>query len=420
MKVLTEDETIDALLAGASIARFGDGEFKIARGGAIKSQEDNPKLAAAMKDVLKCNGDYLVGIPRVTEKGAKNDFWTKFMLAQREFIVEGYQYGSSLITRPDSAPWIDNKKYWNKVLKLWKGKHAVLVWGGSNKSITPGMMFGARRLDIVEGSPRHAWREKDRILAEIDELDPKPEVAVMCLGPTATALVPELVRRGIQALDLGHIGAWLRPLFKSQKEFAAAHGFWWPGGAEEYGKRYVRRAQHLDKAIKMCPKRRSVVQAGGHVGVWPKYLANHFMSVYTFEPEYMNFTALNRNVPERHVFKMQAALGYERERVNLVIHPANIGGHHIKGDGFIPQIRIDDLGLKDCDLIVLDIEGSELDAIRGAEKTINLSHPVLHLELKGHIEKYKRGSTEDLVALLHKLGYEKRLEIGDDSIFTHR
>ena len=80
--------------------------------------------------------------------------------------------------------------------------------------------------------------------------------------------------------------------------FVAGHGFFWPEGAEVYGKRYLVHAADLDVAISLCPQHRSVVQAGGHVGVWPKYLSVQFQQVYTFEPDYMNFQCLNKNVPE--------------------------------------------------------------------------------------------------------------------------
>lgn len=421
MRIFSEMETLDQMLKGKSIARYGDGEFKIARGGAIKSQESNPAITQRLRDILADpNPPYLVGIPKCDKRGPKNDYWLDFMKNPNvtRYLNENQEYGSALITRPDSAPWIDDDRYWKKVLQLWEGKHVCLVWGGSRKSLTPAMMHGAKKLDIIQSLSHHAWKDVPNILEQIDALKPKPEVCVMALGPTATGLVPDLVQRGIQALDMGHIGARMRHLFKEAKEFEPAHGFWWPNGGEEYGSRYVRRVRHLDESIKLCPKRRSVIQAGGHVGVWPKYLSKQFANVYTFEPDNMNFTALNRNVQENNVFKFQAALGVHRKRVNLVIHPANIGGHHISGEGAIPTLRIDDMGIPDVDMIVLDIEGSELDAIRGAEDTILRNKPVLHLELKGHIEKYKRGSTAALVDKLTGWGYKKVKDIGDDSIYT--
>ena len=45
-------------------------------------------------------------------------------------------------------------------------------------------------------------------------------------------------------------------------------------------------------------------------------------------------------------------------------------------------MTIDDLKLNCCDLIVLDVEGSELDALKGAKSTIERFHPVVMLEQK--------------------------------------
>lgn len=419
VKVYSEDKTLDLLLEGHSISRFGDGEFKMMRGSSIKSQASSVSLATRFNEIMRHDqSDYLVGIPRIVKGSPKESYWASFMPVQEEFLTAGRTYASALVTRPDSAPWIDNDEYWQKVMDLWRKKHVALIWGGSRKSLTPSMMFGCKKLDVIHAPSHHAWSHRKDIMAELSALRPAPEVVIICLGPTATGLVPEIVKLGMQALDLGHIGAWMRRLYRDTKNFQAAHGFFWPRGAEEYGKRYVNRASHMDVAIKLCPKRRSVIQAGGHVGVWPKYLAAQFMQVYTFEPEHMNFIALNRNCGEKHVYRMQAALGSENKPVNIVVHPQNIGGHHVMGRGLVPQIRIDDLGLQDVDMIVLDIEGSELDAILGAKLTIKRSRPVLHLEMRGHIEKYKRGTTKELERLLKDLGYSRHSEIGDDSVYV--
>lgn len=419
IEVWTEEETIQLLLAGTSISRFGDGEFKMLRGGGIKSQVADPSLTDRLKQIMRNDEKYLVGIPRLDERSPKYEYWKHFMAAHESFLNINKPYGSSVITRPDSAPWIDNDDYWDKIMSLWRGKHAVLIWGGSRKSLTPSMLSGAKKLDVIECPSHNAWSERSTLLAQLDALPKKPEVAVIVLGPTATGIVPDIVDRGIQALDLGHIGACMRHVPREKKRFKTAHGFFWPYGGEAYGKRYIERAHDLDYAVKHCPKRRSAIQAGGHVGVWAKYLAGSFMQVYTIEPEHMNFLALCRNASEKHIYRIQAVLGDRHERVNLVIHPENIGGHHVKGEGLIPQLRIDDLGVTDCDLIVLDIEGSELAAIRGGEETIKACKPVLHLEMRGHIEKYNRGSTEELEQLLRDWGYRRRQEISKDYIYIH-
>jgi FkbM family methyltransferase len=203
--------------------------------------------------------------------------------------------------------------------------------------------------------------------------------------------------------------------------FQQAHGFMWPEQAVSDCKRYVDSAAHLEKSIGHCASKTIAVQAGGHCGTWPKYLAGRFEHVYTFEPYWLNFLALNRNVEEQNVFRFQAALGDGWTPVYLVPHPGNIGGNHIterEGKGImVPQMTIDNLGLLACDLIVLDVEGSELQALLGARQTIQKYHPVLHLEMKGRIEKYARGLTSHLKAFLSSYGYKQVGEVGHDIIY---
>jgi len=420
MRILDEEETLDAVLQGGSITRFGDGEFKIAHGAKIKSQEADPELAKRLRWILRREGPWITAIPRVIPDTPKGDYWKDFM--SRPWVkryLGSYQYGSALITRPDSAPHIMRPEYFKKVTQIWQGRRVCLIWGGSTKSLMPWMLRDAEHLDIITAPGRHAWADHKRILAQVEALPKKPDVCILTLGPTATALVPDIHNMGIQAVDLGHIGMWLRRVMKERKGFNARHGYFWPRGAEEYGKRYIDRAPDMDTAISLCRDTRSAIQAGGHVGVWPKYLAERFSRVYTFEPEMLNFQALNMNCTEQNIYRLQAALGFERTPVKIVVHPANIGGNHVSGVGRVPCLRIDDLALRDVDLIVLDVEGSELAAIYGAVDTIKLCKPVIHMEARGHIEKYNRGTTEELHSVLRTLGYEKHGDIHKDEVWTN-
>ena len=52
-KLLNEEQTLDAVLAGRSLARYGDGEIKLALGAAIKSQPADRALAAMLRMILK-------------------------------------------------------------------------------------------------------------------------------------------------------------------------------------------------------------------------------------------------------------------------------------------------------------------------------------------------------------------------------
>jgi hypothetical protein len=121
------------------------------------------------------------------------------------------------------------------------------------------------------------------------------------------------------------------------------------------------------------------------------------------------------------------ALGNSVAPIEFVLQGGTMGGSHIdpaaqkKGRNFVmvDQAKLDDFGLAP-DLIVLDIEGSELDALLGAEETIRLHRPVLHLELCGHIERYKRGTSETLRNFLGAYGYEETGRVNKDAVFVCR
>ena len=102
--VVGESQTLDRVVAGASIARYGDGEFKLMRGHSIKSQRHDPRLADRLREILQGSGSScLVGIPNIHSETPKADFWRPF-LAYADLLRPGVDYVSSFISRPDSAP----------------------------------------------------------------------------------------------------------------------------------------------------------------------------------------------------------------------------------------------------------------------------------------------------------------------------
>lgn len=146
---------------------------------------------------------------------------------------------------------------------------------------------------------------------------------------------------------------------------------------------------HIDLAVRHCKNRNVVVQAGGNLGLWPKRMSELFGTVYTFEPDPINFLALSLNTAGLgNVIKFQAALGNQRGGINLGRAVKNCGAFYVEGKGSFPTLTIDDLGLTACDLIYLDVEGYERAALLGAWKTIADHSPVIAFEDKGLGEKY--------------------------------
>lgn len=189
--------------SGRSLARYGDGEFKMCDGASIKSQRASASLTARLRRILHESGGCLVGIPNIHSATPKREFWQPHqrfasLLADREYV-------SAFISRPDSAPWIDTPTYWDWVESLWRGRDVTLV-RGSTKSLIAEDLVGAGTITEVIAPRQHAWDEYEQLLERIG----RPQRAILCLGPTATVMAVDLCARGVHAIDLGHVGMFIR------------------------------------------------------------------------------------------------------------------------------------------------------------------------------------------------------------------
>ena len=179
-------------------------------------------------------------------------------------------------------------------------------------------------------------------------------------------------------------------------------------------------APDLGSSLDLCKEFRTAIQAGGNIGIYPAALAQRFTRVYTVEPDAANFAALQINTSnQQKIIARRAAFGKERGRAAIdQIQPDNIGAHQIQQGDEFEVITIDSLGVTDCDLLQLDVEGSEHEALLGAIATIEASWPVITLELKTLGERY--GYTDaDTINLLAGMGYEIADRVNRDVIFTH-
>lgn len=198
-------------------------------------------------------------------------------------------------------------------------------------------------------------------------------------------------------------------------------GLMWPAAddvAYEHIKMYL---PLLLLAARQPKQHRTAIQAGGNAGMYPAALAGFFDRVLTFEPEPLNYECLVYNCREfRHVETRQAILGDSHTRVGMVQNQGlkngelcvNTGAFHVEGDGDIEQVRIDDLNLVDVDFIQLDVEGYELKALKGAQKTIEKCSPVIMLE--------QYGQGEDPEPFVKELGYVKIVKGLFDCLYVRK
>lgn len=140
-------------------------------------------------------------------------------------------------------------------------------------------------------------------------------------------------------------------------------------------------------------KRKLVIQAGGNGGIYPIQYSKLFSEVITFEPEPRWFYCLDYNVKESNVKKINAAIGNSNENISMVINSeiargnTNLGAMRVEIGGVIPQVKIDSFNINP-DLIHLDIEGFEGEALLGAAETIKRCKPLIVIETNECGNKY--------------------------------
>ena len=129
------------------------------------------------------------------------------------------------------------------------------------------------------------------------------------------------------------------------------------------------------------------IQAGGACGVWPLRFSQLFDHVHTFEPQPENHYCLLDNIAGAgNITVYNAPLANDHKAYvihNDIAERENWGaGYIVPSQSGLAAMRIDDLPITACDLIQLDVEGYELQALMGGADTIARYKPVIVLEEK--------------------------------------
>ena len=194
-------------------------------------------------------------------------------------------------------------------------------------------------------------------------------------------------------------------------------GWWWPKDDIEAWKWIPIEIQAIPDLVKWVPERNLVLHAGGNCGVWSKIYSPLFKEVVTFEPNDINFECFKRNVDEANVTIYKAGLSDKEGFCKSVDGDGdkNYGALQIEeADEGIPMMTIDSLNLNP-DLIQLDVEGFEENAIRGAQKTIMRSRPIIIIEQK---KLAKNGMNDaEIAIMIQRMGYFFAERVWSDNVF---
>ena len=176
----------------------------------------------------------------------------------------------------------------------------------------------------------------------------------------------------------------------------------------------------LTKLIDHCEAKNlqfnHILDIGAWVGTWSMAMNKYCGRILAFEPDPLNYSCLVKNVTgdiETH----QLAVGSEDKLISLTKDDFT-QSKRVAGDGQIPMITIDSLKIDDIDLLKIDVEGYEMEVLKGAQKSLKNVKYIM-IELNNNTKKYGSNNKE-IEEYLQKKGFQTLFSHWPDKVFKRK
>lgn len=217
--VLDDEKTLQLIMEeGKSIARFGDGEFRIMTGSENGFQSANEALSARLKQVLSSNDPkclICLPLPFKKMKGLTwkaRWFWSSYICETSSEILaltpRKRVYGSATFSRfyMDYTSISHSLILLPQLKNIWANRDLYIIEGKFSKMGCGNDLFQqANSIHRIICPATNAFTKYNQILAAAKELIPPHSLVLLALGMTATVLAYDLSQCGYQAIDIGHI-----------------------------------------------------------------------------------------------------------------------------------------------------------------------------------------------------------------------
>ena len=173
----------------------------------------------------------------------------------------------------------------------------------------------------------------------------------------------------------------------------------------------------LNKFIKYCEsqtkKMKTVIDVGAWCGTWAKAIETFAKKVIAFEPDQTHFECLQRNCTINCTPRMEA-VGAQLQEVSLT-EDNFTQAKRVDEKGNIRMITLDHMEYEDVDMIKIDVEGYEMEVLKGATKTLE-SVKYLMIELNNNTKKYGSNNVE-VEKHISSLGFKVLMDHWPDKVF---
>jgi FkbM family methyltransferase len=174
----------------------------------------------------------------------------------------------------------------------------------------------------------------------------------------------------------------------------------------------------IEWAKRFGSKEKVFIDCGAHMGAYSILLADSFKEVYAFEAQRRTYMQLCGNI---FINEKQNIIPHHNAVTDMVRSHSNVILSIVSEDGggstirqtkqkvlsteLVKTVNIDNYRLDNVGLIKLDIEGNELAALKGAERTLERSaYPPLIFEANN--DDWYAQEKEELFKYLNSLNYK--------------
>tara|TARA_B100000900_G_scaffold240017_1_gene204004 strand:- start:1974 stop:2612 length:639 start_codon:yes stop_codon:yes gene_type:complete len=206
------------------------------------------------------------------------------------------------------------------------------------------------------------------------------------------------------------------------------NGFWVPshdaqiGDWRETGAPFVQ-DKCLNYFTKYCLEKKimleNVLDIGAWCGTWSATMQKFAKKINCFEPNKVHFECLQKNLEgHQHIKTFNHAVGSENGYVKLSEESATQNTRVIQEKGDIPIFTVDSLKFENVDMIKIDVEGLEMEVLKGATNTLeNVKY--LMIELNNNSKKYG-SSNREIEKYLHGLGFRVLIKVWPDIVYRKK
>jgi FkbM family methyltransferase len=170
-----------------------------------------------------------------------------------------------------------------------------------------------------------------------------------------------------------------------------------------------------------CTSFGQAIDIGAHFGATAMYMARKFAKVAAFEAMPVTFEVLRKNTSSienieiHNVAASDTAVdlffeyvpGHTQLSHVLDLHETRHFGGESQTVGPVPARPIDSYGFRDVGFIKIDVEGTELEVVKGAVNTILAWKPLILVEQGKNENKYHGRPVNEASDFLTELGMER-------------